>query len=102
MFPVSKRWRITRLCALEGRKILRAFHGNVNLYSPGAGGLINASNQMNAVIHNTLWVTGHFHLTVATRIWIDLSVLLILIAYTIPLMDMIMSPAPGSKVFITW
>ncbi|MNH98757.1 cytochrome c oxidase subunit 1 [compost metagenome] len=34
----------------------------------GAGGLINASNQMNAVVHNTLWVTGHFHLTVATSV----------------------------------
>src|SRR5699024_5621068 len=30
----------------------------------GAGGLINTSNQMNQVIHNTLWVVGHFHITV--------------------------------------
>src|SRR5690625_6561196 len=29
----------------------------------GAGGIINASNQMNQVVHNTIWVTGHFHLT---------------------------------------
>jgi cytochrome c oxidase subunit 1 len=34
----------------------------------GAGGLVNASNQMNAVVHNTLWVTGHFHLTVASSV----------------------------------
>ncbi|MDF9411445.1 b(o/a)3-type cytochrome-c oxidase subunit 1 [Brevibacillus laterosporus] len=34
----------------------------------GAGGIINASNQMNAVVHNTIWVTGHFHLTVGTSI----------------------------------
>jgi cytochrome c oxidase subunit 1 len=34
----------------------------------GAGGIINASNQMNAVVHNTLWVTGHLHLTVATTV----------------------------------
>jgi cytochrome c oxidase subunit 1 len=34
----------------------------------GAGGIINASNQMNAVVHNTLFVTGHFHLTVATTV----------------------------------
>ncbi|MFP3361790.1 cbb3-type cytochrome c oxidase subunit I, partial [Planococcus sp. SIMBA_143] len=24
----------------------------------GAGGIINASNQMNQIVHNTLWVTG--------------------------------------------
>ncbi|WP_164669539.1 cbb3-type cytochrome c oxidase subunit I [Virgibacillus doumboii] len=30
----------------------------------GAGGLINTSNQMNQVIHNTMWVVGHFHITV--------------------------------------
>lgn len=34
----------------------------------GAGGLINASHQLNTVIHNTLWVTGHFHLTAATSV----------------------------------
>ncbi len=31
----------------------------------GIGGIINASYQMNIVIHNTAWVPGHFHLTVA-------------------------------------
>jgi cytochrome c oxidase subunit I len=28
----------------------------------GAGGLINMSYQLDATIHNTQWVTGHFHL----------------------------------------
>lgn len=28
----------------------------------GAGGLINMTYQLNASIHNTQWVTGHFHL----------------------------------------
>lgn len=28
----------------------------------GAGGLINMSYQLNGTIHNTQWVTGHFHL----------------------------------------
>src|SRR5690625_6847344 len=32
----------------------------------GAGGIINASIQMYQVVHNTIWVTGHFHLTAAT------------------------------------
>lgn len=32
----------------------------------GIGGIINASASLNLVIHNTAWVPGHFHLTVAT------------------------------------
>jgi len=28
----------------------------------GAGGLINMSYQLNSTIHNTQWITGHFHL----------------------------------------
>ncbi len=28
----------------------------------GAGGLINMSYQLNGTVHNTQWVTGHFHL----------------------------------------
>ncbi len=32
----------------------------------GIGGIINASASLNQVIHNTTWVPGHFHLTVAT------------------------------------
>lgn len=44
------------------------FLGMLIFIPAGAGGIINASNQMNAVVHNTLWVTGHFHLTVATTV----------------------------------
>ncbi|MEX2414645.1 MAG: b(o/a)3-type cytochrome-c oxidase subunit 1, partial [Paenibacillaceae bacterium] len=44
------------------------FMGMLIFIPAGAGGIINASNQLNAVIHNTLWVTGHFHLTVATSV----------------------------------
>lgn len=44
------------------------FMGMLIFIPGGAGGIINASNQMNQVIHNTLWVTGHFHLTVATTV----------------------------------
>jgi cytochrome c oxidase subunit 1 len=32
----------------------------------GVGGVINASYNMNLVVHNTTWVPGHFHLTVGT------------------------------------
>jgi cytochrome c oxidase subunit 1 len=31
----------------------------------GFGGVINASYSMNAMVHNTQWVTGHFHLIFA-------------------------------------
>ena len=34
----------------------------------GAGGLINMSYQLNTTIHNTQWVTGHFHLIFAGAI----------------------------------
>jgi cytochrome c oxidase subunit 1 len=44
------------------------FMGMLVFIPAGAGGIINASNQMNGVVHNTLWVTGHFHLTVATSV----------------------------------
>jgi len=30
----------------------------------GFGGLINASYEMDAVVHNTIWIVGHFHVTV--------------------------------------
>lgn len=44
------------------------FVGMLIFIPAGAGGIVNASNQMNAVVHNTLWVTGHFHLTVASSV----------------------------------
>ncbi|HEX9644682.1 MAG TPA: b(o/a)3-type cytochrome-c oxidase subunit 1 [Acidimicrobiia bacterium] len=34
----------------------------------GIGGLVNASYSINTVVHNTTWVPGHFHLTVATAV----------------------------------
>lgn len=44
------------------------FIGMLFFIPAGAGGLINASHQLNQVIHNTIWVTGHFHLTLATTV----------------------------------
>jgi cytochrome c oxidase subunit I len=44
------------------------FVGMLAFIPAGAGGIINASNQMNTLVHNTIWVTGHFHLTVATTV----------------------------------
>jgi len=34
----------------------------------GIGGLINASYNINLVVHNTAWVSGHFHTTVGTAV----------------------------------
>ncbi len=34
----------------------------------GIGGLINASYQLNTTVHNTLWIVGHFHITVGTPV----------------------------------
>src|SRR5699024_944720 len=47
-------------------RFLATFIGMLAFIPGGAGGIINASHQMNAVVHNTIWVTGHFHLTIAT------------------------------------
>jgi cytochrome c oxidase subunit 1 len=34
----------------------------------GWGGAINAAYGMNAMVHNTAWIQGHFHLTVGTAV----------------------------------
>jgi cytochrome c oxidase subunit 1 len=34
----------------------------------GIGGMVNASYNLNLVVHNTTWISGHFHLTVATAV----------------------------------
>jgi len=49
-------------------RFLAPFIGMAAFIPGGAGGIINASHQMNAVVHNTIWITGHFHLTVATTV----------------------------------
>lgn len=34
----------------------------------GIGGIINASYNLDLLVHNTLWIVGHFHLTVAMAV----------------------------------
>lgn len=34
----------------------------------GIGGIINASYSVDLVVHDTLWIVGHFHLTLATTV----------------------------------
>lgn len=49
-------------------RFVAPFIGMLAFIPAGAGGIINASHQLNAVVHNTLWVVGHFHLTAATSV----------------------------------
>ncbi|MBU9722997.1 MULTISPECIES: cbb3-type cytochrome c oxidase subunit I [Bacillaceae] len=34
----------------------------------GAGGIVQSTNQLNQVVHNTMWVVGHFHITVGISV----------------------------------
>ena len=52
---------ITRL-PWERPTVLASGLGFVMLGLGGMGGLINMSYSMNAMVHNTTWVTAHFHL----------------------------------------
>lgn len=45
--------------------VLAIILGLLMLILGGFGGLVNASYAMNAMIHNTAWVSGHFHLIFA-------------------------------------
>ncbi len=41
-----------------------AAYGMLLFILGGFGGLVNASYGMDAVVHNTIWIVGHFHVTV--------------------------------------
>ncbi len=47
-------------------RFIAAFAGMVLFIPGGAGGIINSSYQLNQMVHNTWFVTGHFHLTVGS------------------------------------
>src|SRR5699024_1022343 len=49
-------------------RFLAPFIAMVAFIPGGAGGIAQTNNQLNQVVHNTLWVTGHFHLTVGTTV----------------------------------
>ena len=40
--------------------------GGVSFFVGGIGGMINASASLDLVVHNTTWIPGHFHTTVAS------------------------------------
>jgi cytochrome c oxidase subunit 1 len=45
--------------------VLAAILSMLMLVAGGFGGIVNASYAMNAMVHNTAWVPGHFHLIFA-------------------------------------
>src|SRR5699024_10877785 len=46
-------------------RFLAPFLGMLFFIPGGIGVIMNGSHQLNTVVHNTIWVTGHCHLTVA-------------------------------------
>lgn len=34
----------------------------------GAGGIVQSTNQLDQVVHNTMWIVGHFHLTLGMTV----------------------------------
>ena len=49
-------------------RFLAPFIAMVAFIPAGAGGIAQTTNQLNQVVHNTMWVVGHFHLTVGTSV----------------------------------
>lgn len=49
-------------------RFITAFVGMVFFIPGGAGGIINSSYQLNQMVHNTWFVTGHFHITVGSAV----------------------------------
>lgn len=49
-------------------RFLAAFVGMLFFIPGGAGGIINSSYQLNQMVHNTWFITGHFHITVGSAV----------------------------------
>ena len=58
---------ITKLHWSDPSVAAQLFAGILFLFG-GIGGITNASYNINLVIHNTVWVPGHLHLTVGTAV----------------------------------
>lgn len=49
-------------------RFLAPFIGMLFFIPAGIGGIINASYQLDEIVHNTLWIVGHFHITVGATV----------------------------------
>lgn len=49
-------------------RFLAPFLAMLTFIPGGAGGIAQTNFQLNQVVHNTLWITGHFHLTVGVTV----------------------------------
>lgn len=49
-------------------RFLAPFIGMVAFIPAGAGGIVQSTNQLNQVVHNTMWIVGHFHLTLGMSV----------------------------------
>src|SRR5699024_11654362 len=49
-------------------RFLALFIAMATFIPAGAGGIAQTNFQLNQVVHNTLWFTGHFHLTVGVSV----------------------------------
>lgn len=49
-------------------RFLAPFIGMVAFIPAGAGGIVQSTNQLDQVVHNTMWVVGHFHLTLGMAV----------------------------------
>lgn len=49
-------------------RFLSPFIAMVAFIPAGAGGIVQSTNQLDQVVHNTLWITGHFHLTLGMTV----------------------------------
>jgi cytochrome c oxidase subunit I len=57
----------------ETRYLFAYFIGGLILFIfGGVTGIINASYSLNSVIHNTAWLPGHFHMTVAGPVFLGI------------------------------
>lgn len=49
-------------------RFLSPFIGMAAFAPAGAGGIVQSTNQLNQVVHNTMWIVGHFHLTLGMTV----------------------------------
>jgi cytochrome c oxidase subunit I len=49
-------------------RFLSPFIAMVAFIPAGAGGIAQSTNQLDQVVHNTMWIVGHFHLTLGMSV----------------------------------